>query len=395
MLRCVHRIEGSGGDQVVHSEVVEPPAARHLVAGNNVRLRHRLACTGGRWGGPAAAAWVAWLLAPGAGPVQPSPLLLAPAVKCSSPAGTRLAGQGIGPLGKQVGKHEGKAALQARASPATLRQETGCRGDCDKQSQAEGGHSSHVLSWQVSGLVRGGLGFELFRKRWHPPALLANGGVEKPSPSPGGRVLPAAQPIHSTQQHNLVWLAVCCILLHNHHLKHIARTRRSWQGAKPPWASTCALDFSAPSCCSSRCVPAHRNFNPDIVTPRAGRSCANLRSGRRPAAACCCARPRCCAAAHCIRCPLTARSTSCRRRPLQPPPPPYRPPPAHGLPSEEELRQLQEGLNYTFVDPWLLRQALVHPSFGEFNNARCAGPPQVFGSSQPGLSRRAETAGCS
>ena len=49
-------------------------------------------------------------------------------------------------------------------------------------------------------------------------------------------------------------------------------------------------------------------------------------------------------------------------------------PGARRLPTDQELRGLEARLGVNFTDPWLLRQALVHPSFGEFNNARWARP---------------------
>ena len=40
------------------------------------------------------------------------------------------------------------------------------------------------------------------------------------------------------------------------------------------------------------------------------------------------------------------------------------------LPSDTDLKGLESTLSYTFTNRWLLRQALVHPSFGEWNNHR-------------------------
>lgn len=45
-------------------------------------------------------------------------------------------------------------------------------------------------------------------------------------------------------------------------------------------------------------------------------------------------------------------------------------PEARRLPTDQELGQLEAAIGYNFTNPWLLRQALVHPSYGEFNNAR-------------------------
>lgn len=47
-------------------------------------------------------------------------------------------------------------------------------------------------------------------------------------------------------------------------------------------------------------------------------------------------------------------------------------PGARRLPTDSELFSLQGKLGYNFTDVWLLRQALIHPSFGQLNNARCA-----------------------
>lgn len=44
---------------------------------------------------------------------------------------------------------------------------------------------------------------------------------------------------------------------------------------------------------------------------------------------------------------------------------------ARRLPSDAELAGLQTALAYTFNSPWTLVLALIHPSFGELNNARC------------------------
>ena len=40
------------------------------------------------------------------------------------------------------------------------------------------------------------------------------------------------------------------------------------------------------------------------------------------------------------------------------------------MPSDEELAGLEADLRYNFTNKWLLREALIHPSFGEWNNAR-------------------------
>ena len=41
------------------------------------------------------------------------------------------------------------------------------------------------------------------------------------------------------------------------------------------------------------------------------------------------------------------------------------------LPSDTELLPLQARLGFNFTNPWVLREALAHPSFGGFNNLRC------------------------
>ena len=49
------------------------------------------------------------------------------------------------------------------------------------------------------------------------------------------------------------------------------------------------------------------------------------------------------------------------------------PPPAkrvRRMPSDEELEGLEATLQYNFTNKWLLREALIHPNFGEWNNAR-------------------------
>lgn len=49
------------------------------------------------------------------------------------------------------------------------------------------------------------------------------------------------------------------------------------------------------------------------------------------------------------------------------------PPPAkrvRRMLSDEELEGLEATLQYNFTNKWLLREALIHPNFGEWNNAR-------------------------
>ncbi|KAK9902840.1 hypothetical protein WJX75_008325 [Coccomyxa subellipsoidea] len=41
-------------------------------------------------------------------------------------------------------------------------------------------------------------------------------------------------------------------------------------------------------------------------------------------------------------------------------------------PTDEELMKVEKDLGYKFRDKWLLRQAFIHPSAGEFNNYRLA-----------------------
>lgn len=50
---------------------------------------------------------------------------------------------------------------------------------------------------------------------------------------------------------------------------------------------------------------------------------------------------------------------------------------ACGLPVDHNLTAVQEALGYQFKDLWLLRQALIHPSFGAFNNTRCVPPARL------------------
>ena len=52
---------------------------------------------------------------------------------------------------------------------------------------------------------------------------------------------------------------------------------------------------------------------------------------------------------------------------LAPPPPAKR---ARRMPPDAELAGLEAVLQYNFTSKWLLREALIHPSFGEWNNAR-------------------------
>lgn len=40
------------------------------------------------------------------------------------------------------------------------------------------------------------------------------------------------------------------------------------------------------------------------------------------------------------------------------------------LPSDADMQNLEATLGYQFLNKWLLREALIHPSYGEFNNAR-------------------------
>jgi hypothetical protein len=44
---------------------------------------------------------------------------------------------------------------------------------------------------------------------------------------------------------------------------------------------------------------------------------------------------------------------------------------ARRLPTDGELAELEGRLNHTFNNKWLLKTALIHPSYGELNNARC------------------------
>lgn len=46
---------------------------------------------------------------------------------------------------------------------------------------------------------------------------------------------------------------------------------------------------------------------------------------------------------------------------------------ARRLPSDAEVKALEQRLNYNFNNTWGLKLALVHPSYGELNNARCGG----------------------
>lgn len=48
-----------------------------------------------------------------------------------------------------------------------------------------------------------------------------------------------------------------------------------------------------------------------------------------------------------------------------------RPVAARRLPSAQEIASLENQLGYKFTDTFTLTQALLHPSFGELNNARC------------------------
>ncbi|EFN58917.1 hypothetical protein CHLNCDRAFT_140869 [Chlorella variabilis] len=43
---------------------------------------------------------------------------------------------------------------------------------------------------------------------------------------------------------------------------------------------------------------------------------------------------------------------------------------ARRLPSDAEVKALEQRLNYNFNNTWGLKLALVHPSYGELNNAR-------------------------
>jgi hypothetical protein len=53
---------------------------------------------------------------------------------------------------------------------------------------------------------------------------------------------------------------------------------------------------------------------------------------------------------------------------------------ARRLPSDAEIAGLESVLGYTFKEKWNVRLALIHPSFGELNNARCGlGAPLLTG----------------